>query len=141
KALLDGTTRVVKMMTDVGAGNGMHIGEVAKVAAWPQRLREYRRFRRQGFVQGGDCREFFEVNLQEVDRCGRLPFAMRHHRHHWLPGLGNALKRQERFVLIGWAKKTLTVGQIRSGEDGEDPRGSGVGSRVDGPQAGMGQGA
>jgi len=36
KTLVDGTTRVVKMMTDVSAGDGPEIGEIAKVAGRPQ---------------------------------------------------------------------------------------------------------
>ncbi len=40
KALIDGTTCVVKMMTDVGACYGTQIGKIAKVAGRPQGLVE-----------------------------------------------------------------------------------------------------
>ena len=40
KACIDCTTRVVKMMTDVGASDGTQIGEITKVASRPQGLME-----------------------------------------------------------------------------------------------------
>jgi hypothetical protein len=66
---------------------------------------------------------------------------VRHHRHYRLAGIAHAVNRQNGLILIGWAKVAIAVGQIRGGEDGEDPRCVGGGGRVDGPRAGMWQGA
>src|SRR5574341_1515535 len=102
---------------------------------------EYRRLRRQSFLQRGNRGEFFQVDLHEADRYGRLPLAARHHRHYRLAGIAHAVNRQDGLVLISWAEVTITVGEILGGEDGEDTRRAGGSSRVNGPQAGVWQGA